>query len=516
MGGRRARFGISRFIPKLDWLRVVSVVAAVATSAGILATAPSVRAAESPEPPVLAQSATQPSTTPKAQTAPKQPPSRLGVPDGALDDSATEAPELRTQDSRTYVSEDGLAQTFMSTGSLNYKDDQELWQPIDGTLVASQRAGYSYENKANRFKVLFPKDIATTPLRFEAGDDVVTFALPAAKPTEVTTADNSITYHSVARDVDVTYFASPDGLTEDITIHSPEALEAATDLRFEVANSAGLRSEVLGSGAIGFIDSKGEIAFSFAPPFMTDAAGAEAGSDLVSFDVERTQSGLSLGLDPDEAWLNDPKRVYPVTIDPDVELEPNRDCYINSAGPNSSYCSDAHLRVGHINGEGTRRSLLQFPIGDAIDEQSVVLNAELSLYAEGATNTTPIPIALRRLSAGWSVNASWNNRTSSAPWSSPGGDFTATDHDTRQAGGGHGVWERFYPTDLVQRWVDGRTANDGMILVPQAQGNIVRFNSADSSVRTSPSCSSPTPASAARCRIGLRWTSRSPTALPHA
>ncbi|MGH2752510.1 MAG: DNRLRE domain-containing protein, partial [Actinomycetota bacterium] len=462
--------------------RATSAAAATALAASLLVAAPAAQAAPASDSSYsLAQSPT--SGSPSGTTTPRPEGSRLGLAPGAVDHDAVEAPELRTRESRTFVTRDALAQTVFSTGSLNYPDAEGRWQPIDSSLVVSARPGYGYQNRANRFTVSFPEDLATTPLRFESGADVVTFALPGAATTKVTTEANSITYHAVADGVDLTYYVAPDGLTEHLTIHSPAAVEAARALRFEVAVSDGLRAEARPTGAIAFLDRAGRSAFSFAPPFMTDAAGAEAGSDRVAYELAPRSGGLALGFAPDEAWLAAPERVYPVVIDPDIELEPNRDCFVSSAARNTSYCSDATLRVGSLN--SVRRSLLHFPVEPAIDEQSVVLNAELSLYLTGRENSTAIELSLRGVTSHWTNSATWNDRTATEPWDSPGGDFGGIE-DRQDAGGGLDVWKRFYATELVQRWVDQRADNHGVLLRHETTGNIVRFASTDSASAKQP------------------------------
>jgi hypothetical protein len=51
-----------------------------------------------------------------------------------------ELPALRSRTSRTYLLASGDYRAEVSAGSLNYKDAQGLWQPIDNTLVASGAA----------------------------------------------------------------------------------------------------------------------------------------------------------------------------------------------------------------------------------------------------------------------------------------------------------------------------------------------------------------------------------------
>jgi hypothetical protein len=77
-----------------------------------------------------------------------------------------EIQSLRTKNSRTFRDSDGrLVRTY--AGSVNYRDTQGDWQPIEDTLVPRVSGDYVLENKANRYKLLVPRDLAAAPVQVD-------------------------------------------------------------------------------------------------------------------------------------------------------------------------------------------------------------------------------------------------------------------------------------------------------------------------------------------------------------
>ena len=159
----------------------------------------------------------------------------------------------------------------------------------------------------------------------------MTFALAGAKGTP-TVSGGTATYAEALPGVSVAYTAEGDQVKEALTLASPAAASAFS---FDVATSSGVAARKNAAGGIDFLDSQGRRKFSFAPPFMADSSRTEGGfSRALSFDLVRAETGLSLTLAADPAWLRDPRRVYPVEIDPSLTMMGAwRDCFLASATP---------------------------------------------------------------------------------------------------------------------------------------------------------------------------------------
>lgn len=69
---------------------------------------------------------------------------------------------------------------------------------------------------------------------------------------------------------------------------------------------------------------------------------------------------------PDQEWLNDPEREFPITIDPTYasgSAKASFDTYVSKSSPNTSFASATELKVGTHNGGGeVARSFIWFPL----------------------------------------------------------------------------------------------------------------------------------------------------------
>ena len=68
-----------------------------------------------------------------------------------------------------------------------------------------------------------------------------------------------------------------------------------------------------------FLDDQGQEQFFIPQPFMTDSKGVK--SEAVALMIVPVEgANYQITITPDEDWLADPTRVYPITIDPSIEL----------------------------------------------------------------------------------------------------------------------------------------------------------------------------------------------------
>jgi hypothetical protein len=82
----------------------------------------------------------------------------------------------------------------------------------------------------------------------------------------------------------------------------------------------GLTARINEEGAVVYEDDAGQTRFETPPGWMMDSAleGGEAGvvSHGVTYRLVDREGGQALEVKVDRAWLDDPARVYPVTVDP--------------------------------------------------------------------------------------------------------------------------------------------------------------------------------------------------------
>jgi hypothetical protein len=172
---------------------------------------------------------------------------------------------LRTRTSRTFVTTAGSYLVVATGASLNYQDAAGAWRPVDSSLVGVTGG---VENKANAFQVHLPVNLAD-PVRVSKVTDSASFQLIGADGIGAV-AGAADTFTGVLPSVDVRYESLADGLKESLVLQSAAA---ASTFTFRLGTSTGLAPRQAGN-AIEFVTTDGKTVFSFAPPFMTDAAGA--------------------------------------------------------------------------------------------------------------------------------------------------------------------------------------------------------------------------------------------------
>ena len=146
-----------------------------------------------------------------------------------------------------------------------------------------------------------------------------------------------------------------------------------------------------------------------------------------------------------------------------VTLAANADGQINGTSPNTEYGNSNTMLTYET---GTLRSLARFNTS-SIPTGTPLVDAKLRLYVSsiGARSGSTLTLQARALTQSWSEGSfTWNRRTSSSLWTTPGGDFTGSEAGTVAiAPAFTSGWVELDITALAQAWVDGVTANNGVI-----------------------------------------------------
>jgi hypothetical protein len=183
---------------------------------------------------------------------------------------------------------------------------------------------------------------------------------------------------------------------------------------------------------------------------------------------------MQLGLNEYIEWYN--QTVGP--IDHEVEgralftILKVEDTEIRRWEPDTSFATGARIEVGTW-GYGPRAGIVQFPV--TLPANAVIDAASLQLYGIGwsglgANITVGAYAILRPVTV---AEATWNSAQVGNPWAIPGcGDTTL---DRRAAAefalvtGNPRYWHAFDVTALVQEWVNGTTANNGVLFKSEVE-----------------------------------------------
>ena len=153
------------------------------------------------------------------------------------------------------------------------------------------------------------------------------------------------------------------------------------------------------------------------------------------------------------------------------------DTYINAGSASSNYGNNSALLTDSENtSSGRIRSLLKFNVSN-VPAGSTIVSATLNLNLYSNTGRQTDMVEAHRITRAWTEGngiflsgATWNRYNGLNNWTTPGGDYDAAVAGSFVASGTG--WKTMTVTNLVQSWVSGTVANNGVILLsPPASGN---------------------------------------------
>lgn len=227
-----------------------------------------------------------------------------------------------------------------------------------------------------------------------------------------------------------------------------------------------LKVEQLEDGSISFTNRKGAVVFELPKPVMSDSkiddkSGIAVSSDAVEFKLEAlTSTVYSLQVVADADWLKAPDRVYPVYIDPSVQLKKVTDAHIASAYPTANYSGsklwdagqgEYTLSVGQYDGTTGINYAYIKPDVSSLAKASIE-SATFKAYAKWHYYpSTPNLVKLDEVKSAWTPGAvTWNTKP------------TAT--NIAETNVGRGQWASFNVKDTVQAWAQGTRVNYGFMM----------------------------------------------------
>jgi YD repeat-containing protein len=319
---------------------------------------------------------------------------------------------------------DGTVQLELSPQLVNYRDRKGKWQPID-TAVLAGKGETAYVAEKNSFGVRFGKNTKDLA-RFEDGARSISIAAQGAGRAAAPAASGStVRYPDVFGSADVQYQVTTNGLKEDIVLDKAPA--AGTAYSFELGLDGLSAREIKGGGIGFFVHENDKLPRYVIPaPVMQDSSAFHSRSLNWSSEVKQTMTrhgkDIVVTIDPDDAWLTDPARVYPVRIDPTITVVPGptdaQDALISSNAPTTAYPSDPTIPVGRYTVGSTSqyfRGLYKFDTS-MIPANTTIRAADLNLYYSVPfwSEANVVPISAVPLTKTWNeATATWSDLNTS-------------------------------------------------------------------------------------------------------
>lgn len=393
--------------------------------------------------------------------------------------------ELVAQDKdfRTYKTGEKQYTTVIGGYAGTYKDEDGEIQPVDNTLeipeqktarkkarsaagTAGVDAGEVYQNKANDYVVTLPKNITEAAGMVIEKDDYHIEIIPAGGDyTHSVVKDNAILYNQVYDGVDVQYTVLGQSIKEDIVLYKPaEQKEYTYELKIP-----GLQAELKDNQVCLYPEDKtiDEAEYILEAPSMEDAAGEVSFHIILSLREEEGRTFLTVT--PDAQWLADEARQYPVRIDPSaVSIGPSAFNMngVEQGSPNAfigdnnyPYVGyDDGIKSGNLGAFGTMHMICRtyikvnsdfsmIPADSKIDSASFSVS-QRTAYSGGASQ-----FGLYRVDDAWDLPLKWTNQP-----------YNHTFIDVKNAAPYTNTYVNYDVKDLVNDWVQGTYANNGMVL----------------------------------------------------
>jgi RHS repeat-associated protein len=367
-------------------------------------------------------------------------------------------PGSSTAFSDTYSSPGKPLVSRFFASPVNYRGSDGQWHAIGDQLVASALGGY--ENAANSFLLQIPDSLSSAVSLTSEGRSV-SFTLEGASTALPAVSGDTASCGEVLPSTDLAYASRTSGVLETATLKGSGAPE---QLRYVLSASGGLTPREEADGSIVLADGQGTVWFTIpAPVAYSPGAGVESGRALSS---TLTASGSSwiLSVDTSASWLREMLASGAVAVDPTLEVSGTQECEITADTPTRGYCASTEFQVGYDSTHMVHHGLEQFNLS-SLPAAALILNAKLGLYVEAKSTSNSKAVGVYRVTKPWTTSATWETYDGTHAWSTHGGDYanpeTKSDASVNPSVGASTGWYYWYPTRMVQEWINGTNAPEG-------------------------------------------------------
>jgi len=398
-------------------------------------------------------------------------------------------PLLDNATTNTYANADGTLTAQVYQAPVNYENTQGRWVPIVDTLHAA--ANGSFESGAGPTEVSFAPTLAS-PEMVTVTDGDVSFGLaPPEQASESTggsvegatpaqpvhgslSGGTTVTYANAWPGTNLEGVWSAAGLSQLVVLQQPPTGTGDVVYRYQLSTD-GLTPQLTSTDSLDLVNTTGTVVFTMPPGWMADSAGNPQSATTTSNPLAYTLGphGKWLDVIASGAWLRDPARVYPVTIDPNFGTA--GDVGISTYSPNLNYngnegftlngYSDYTDYIGEYSGSttGMNWALMDYNVTQL--DGATILNATWNGYFDWTDTCAPEEYWVWRATNSWNYQtATWNNFT-------PGSPYSTTDGVTGSVAANWGGncpgytrnWSSVTITPWVTDWTQG-TANDGIVI----------------------------------------------------
>gem|GEM_PF-1400120 len=364
-----------------------------------------------------------------------------------------------TPTKKVYANPDGSRSAELTTRPTRFSDSAG-WHDIDLRLVPGPDGTLGARSAQHAARLGASADAQAVTVDTTAGP--VGLRHPGASAAPAVLDGARASYAKALAGRDVTEALTVDGFEETVVLPDARAGAAYTD---ELSLPAGVVARDAASG-IELVDAKGAVVAALGGGVAHDDATKGLTGALAPVGVHVASQGpgrasVTVGVDP--AWLADPARVFPVSLDPVFSnfITPSSGAdtmVISGLDAANAYPTYPQLWIGNFNNGYVARALLQFNLGSAPAPNDWVTESHISLHNTTTSSCAAQDIHLVGLAAPFSATTTWNNQPATT---APEVSATSVSHAN---GCGGAVTQNLDATALAQRWLKDGAANNGLLL----------------------------------------------------
>lgn len=377
--------------------------------------------------------------------------------------------ELRDEYVKHFKQPDGTIVAVQYGDPVHYRDENGVWQDIDNTIISSGN-DYATTNGKIKFakkitgnnslftlhsanyKIELTLDNAikkTTGSIIDISEDETSFT-DLQKMMTLDKLSAKILYEDILDNTDLEYIVISNNIKENIIVKKQQN-NYVYKFTLKLNNLDAFKAD---DGSIVIFDpTSAEVIYNIPAGYMYDATGEK--SSLVDYSLLSQGNGkYSLTITADNTWINDEKRVFPITIDPTVSVSTSSitDLDLSSASPDRSSPSDTTMYVS-----STWRSYWKTSSLPTLPTSAYISSAYISLYS---TSSTTNYVGVYQVSSSWDSALTWNQTIADT---SPKGVLSSTLLDYNYIDGSSTDKRySFDITSLVKSWYAGTASNYGV------------------------------------------------------
>jgi hypothetical protein len=343
----------------------------------------------------------------------------------ALETLVGEVTAKRDINVKTFLTSDFRYQAYIYPNAVHYQNNGKF-DDIDNRLVDSKDDVSLLENTANAFKVKFAKNTnANKIVSFSAGSLGFSWGFvglnktfisfdnneknKSNKITDISNTQTSVLYSDAFFNTDLQYLLVGNEIKENFILKDKGAPTSFTQT---ISIQQG--SVIEENGKIVFKDKDGVTQYEMGQLLMSDASGEF--SDQVTFSVVKTTQGIDLTINADQEWINDPARVYPITIDPSIQTSLDKalieDVHVSSGMPGTYFGGHYIVKSGYGVTSQINYSYLKFAL-PKLAASDLVVSATLEMYVRDSSVSDPtnVQVNVYEVTSAWAESTTtWNNK----------------------------------------------------------------------------------------------------------